>query len=294
MRADAMPRGLPWRRQRGQALVETALAATVLVPLLIGIALVGKLIDLRHATVTAARTLAFECAVRLDECSDASGRAVLTDELRRRLLMRDDREVLADDAAPDRPAAAERRAGWNDRAGRPMLARLSGLQADVRPQRLDGPQGNLANSGAIAARGALTLLNEVAGPPRFGLRTWDGLQSAQVRLDLTATDLAGSRNGATGNDAGAGLPLRMQGRTAILADGWAASGPEGSDGTSVRERVEAGWRLGAAEAGIDAGYAAVRGLLATMHALGLEPAADASRYHRVDVDVVPADRRPAQ
>ena len=97
--------------QRGQALAETLVASLALLPLLVAVAAIGKLLDARHTTIAASRTAAFECTVRTDECARASGRDTIRDEVRRRHFMRDDREVLTADSAPDRPLPSERLTG---------------------------------------------------------------------------------------------------------------------------------------------------------------------------------------
>ena len=71
----------------------------------------------------------------------------------------------------------------------------------------------------------------------------------------------------------------------------AGLGPYGGDARSVQTRVERGRKiLDAYEATVDARYLPTRGFITLMGAIGLEPAADAFRYHDADVDIVPRDR----
>ena len=267
-------------RQGGQALVETVVVAIAMLPLLVGVAFIGKLLDARQATIAASRAAAFECTARPAECADSGARAALAGQMRRRLFGRAE------------PAAVEAnnpgngrwgRVGWTDRGGRALLADPDTVSLDLAPQRLDAPRSHLAASNARIAQGAVHLLDDVAGPARFGLHTWDGLYAARTGMQLRTTEL------------GAALPggvLRLNARTVVLADAWTASGPhDGAD--SVRARVEAGWKIGPLEPVWDAGYAGARALMLTMGALRLEPAATAYRHHHIDMDVVPADRRPS-
>lgn len=268
--------------QYGQALVETLVACLAMIPLLIGITAIGKLLDVRHSTIAASRTAAFECTVRIVECSDPDGRATIQDEIRRRHFLRDDREVLSADAAPERVPATERVLGWTDRSALPLMDRLDSVQTRVSRQRLDAPASHLRSNQARIATAGVRLLDEIAGPARFNLQTWDGLQVAEVLAPVSTSDIA------------VRTPLRLRARTAVLVDGWGASGPEGTDAASVRTRVSAGQSPPALEPIADVGYATVRVLMQAMRLLQLEPAAGAYRHRWIDMDVVPADRRPEQ
>lgn len=273
------------RAERGQALVETLVVGLAMVPLLVGVAVIGKLLDARQAAIAASRAVAFECTVRPRECSNPGDRIDLAGQMQRRLFARDEQAAslaATGNAGAASAATAWGRIGWTDRAGRPMLSRAADAQVSVAPQRLDAPRSHLRSSNARIAQGGLRLLDDVAGPGRFGLQTWDGLQAARVGLRLRVADLDASLPGGS---------LRLGAKTAILTDAWTASGPEGG-ADSVRERVEAGWRIDALEPVWDTGYAGARALMLTMHAFGLEPAAGDYRHHWIDMDVVPADRRP--
>lgn len=265
-------------RQSGQALVETVVVAIAMLPLLVGVALVGKVLDARQATIVASRAAAFECTVRPAECADPSMRAALAGQMRQRLFGRNE-PAAVEASVPDNGHWG--RAGWTDRGGRALLADPRTLSLEVAPQRLDAPRSHLAASNAHIAQGAVHLLDDVAGPARFGLHTWDGLYAARTGMQLRTTELGAALPGGT---------LRLNARTVVLADAWTASGPQdGAD--SVRARVEAGWKIGPLEPVWDAGYAGARALMLTMGALRLEPAASAYRHHHVDMDIVPADRR---
>lgn len=272
--------------QRGQALVETIVIGAAMLPLLIGVAVIGKLLDMRQATIAASRHVAFECVADPVACNDADRRARLSEQARRRLFLRDQRGPVATDAAAGSLPGERLRVGWVDLAGRPMAGGPAAIDVDLTSQRLDAPRSHLDGSRASIARNGVQLLDRMAGPAKFGLETWGGLQVAQVQLRADASAL---------QPAAGALPglrdLRLRARTAVLTDAWTASGPEGG-ADSVRQRVDQGWRIDALEPVWDAGYLGARGLMMTAHALGLEPAAGRYRHHRVDMDVVPADRRP--
>lgn len=284
-------------RQRGQALIETLVASLALLALLVGIVAIGKLLDVRHASIAAARSLAFECAVRPAEC--ARNDAALTDEVRRRHFMRDDGEILSTGIASASLLLLDGRPGWTDRAGRPLLERLESVSADTPLQRLNAPRSNMPSQAGIALpRGVTGLLLDVAGPSRFGLALDGGLHAAQVRARVASPDLQ-ARFQLHGDPVRAlsGVPpaLQFSARTAILVDGWAASGPDGGRADGVRARVAAGARLPGpvpAEVAFDAGYAGVRVLMRAADLLAFEPRADQFDARGLRVDVVPVDRRP--
>lgn len=274
------------RAVAGQALVETVVGAIVLVPLVLLVVWLGKVHSVRQATIAASRTVAFECAVRPDACADTGGHAGLADEIRRRAFGRIDASILSAERMPADAAAAERNPLWTDRAGRPLLERFADVGVRVDRPRFDAGE-SLAHSraGGIVADAA-TMLADQAGPGRFGLAIAEGLVDARIQVNLsasrTATDFRSQLDS---------IPLRIHARTAVLTDAWNASGPYGDDPHSVESRVERGRQLLAAyDASIDARYLLTRGFIGLMGAIGLEPAADAFRYHDADVDVVPPDR----
>lgn len=270
-------------RQRGQALVETLVAALVLVPLALLAVLLGKFQSMQQATIAASRTLAFECTVRPRACADAGSHATLADEVRRRHFGRIDREILSDDVLDDLAPAGERNALWADRRGQALLERF----ADVGVA-LSSPSFDAGRSTAIgrASGGAAALLDRLAGPARFGLTMTAGLVDARVQVRVSPSE-AGNEQFARLDS----LPLAMQARTAVLTDGWQASGPYGSDDHRVEARVVRASRLDPVhEAQIAVGYRLTRWALELMDLAGLEPTASSFEPHHVDADRVPADR----
>lgn len=270
-------------RQRGQALVEALVAALVLVPLALLVVLLGKFQSLQQATIAASRTLAFECTVRPQACSDAGAHAALADEVRSRHYGRLDREILSSDVIGDPAPPNERNPLWVDRRGRPLLERF----ADVGVA-LSSPSFDAGRATAIgrATSGAQALLDNVAGPSRFGLSLRGGLAEARVQALVSPSESGNTRLARLDS-----LPLAMQARTAVLTDAWQASGPYGSEAHRVEARVAQGSRLDAVlEARLALGYQLTHWTLALQEVAGVEPSASAFRPYYVDVDRVPPDR----
>ncbi len=269
--------------QRGQALVEALVAAVVLVPLSLLVVLLGKFQSMQQATIAASRTLAFECSVRPDDCSDAAARVALAEDVRRRHFGRLDREILTADVLDDRAPASERNALWTDRRTRPLLERYADVGIAVTPSRFDAPRSTAVGR---ASGNAGVLLDRLAGPSRFGLSIDGGLATSEVRLRVSPSQAGNERLGRLDS-----LPLLMQARTALVTDAWNASGPYGNAAHTVQSRVEAGQRVDPVhETAFRTGYQLTLWSMQAMHAAGLEPRASAFRPHQTDVDLVPADR----
>lgn len=279
-----------FNRMRGQALVETLVVAIALVPLAVLVVLLGKYQTIQSATVAASRSLAFDCAARPQQCTDAAASAWLVESLRVRHFTRPDRALLSG----ERVAAdgIDRHPLWQDRAGRPLLERLADVGGTVSTQHFGAGVGTATGRAASAdlsgiggATAAVQVLDQLAGPARFGLAIDGGLLDARVQVAVAPSHAANV--GFARLDP---LAVPMRARTAILTDAWQASGPQGG-AASVAERVDAGARLDALrEARLTLGYQLTRWAIDLMGALGLEPSAPDFRYHEADPDAVPADR----
>ncbi|MFM1987645.1 MAG: hypothetical protein RJA99_602 [Pseudomonadota bacterium] len=273
------------RSASGQALTELLVALVALVPLLFGVVWLGKVIDARHATIAAARALAFECTVRIEACASADAHPELAAETRRRFFSDPRFGLRTDDAAEGAVTRADRHPFWTDRRGAPLLERYEDVSVAVRELRFDSPLSFAGGQGSAMVPGALRLLSELGGPGRFGLALDGGLVEAQVRATLSRSRPA---DGWTARLLS--MPLTIQARLAVLTDAWNASGPYGDAPDTVETRVEAGARVPAADPLIEAGWLGARALLGTASLLRLEPAADALRWREIDVDLVPPDR----
>ncbi len=274
------------RSQRGQALIEALVAGLVLVPLMLLVILLGKVQSMQQATIGAARALAFECTVRPDDCADPAARAVLAEDVRRRHFGRIDREIFSNDVLAADAPAAERHPLWTDRRARALLERPTDVTISVHRSAFDAGRNTAVGR---AAGDAAAVLDQLAGPGRFGLSLGDGLFVTDVAVDVSP--------GQAGNEALSrldSLPLRLQERTAILTDAWNASGPYGSDEHTVQSRVQRGQRVDVVhETAFRAGYQLTLWALRLMDLAGLEPKASSFRPHETDVDRVPGDRIPA-
>lgn len=269
--------------QCGQALVEALVAALTLVPLALLVVLLGKFQSMQQATIAASRTLAFECTVRPDDCSDASARAALAEDVRRRHFGRIDREILTGDVLGDTASAEERNALWVDRRGRALLERYADVAVSVAPERFDAGRSTAIGR---AAGDTAALLDRLAGPSRFGLTIDGGFAVSDVQVRVSPSEAGNER--LTRLDS---LPLLMRARTALITDAWNASGPYGSASHTVQSRVGAGQRVDPVhEAAFRVGYQLTLWSMQLMDFAGLEPSASAFRPHQTDVDRIPADR----
>ncbi|MGD9946727.1 MAG: hypothetical protein AB7F71_20305 [Burkholderiaceae bacterium] len=272
------------RRQRGQALIEALVAMIVLVPLAVLLVLLGKFQSMQQATILASRTLAFECTVRIERCSDPHALAVLVDELRVRHFGRIDREILSEDRVSDPAADGERNPLWSEHGGRPLLERFADVGGATSPQRFDA--GLSVALGRAAVADPSNLLGSLAGPSRFGLDVEAGMIDARIQVSVSP-----SRSGNQSLSKLGSLPLTMRARTVVLTDAWNASLPYGGQPHTVEQRVEAGRRLdGVRETAIGLGYQLSLWTIDLMSLIGLEPAADGFQPYAIDVDRIPIDR----
>jgi hypothetical protein len=274
-------------RCRGQTLVELLVAMIAIVPLYFGVAWLGKVLDARQATIAAARSLAFECTVRIVPCSAADSHPALAGEVRRRFFGAHDLGLRSDDDARVGGGTNDGNRFWVERDGRPMLERYEDVSVAVARVRFDSPFAFAGGQGERAFPGAVRMLSELAGPGRFGLDLEAGLVDARVEVRLSRSRAADGWVTRL-----ASMPLTLRAHLTILTDAWNASGPYGAAPDSVETRVEAGSGVPGLELALGAGWLPVRGLLATADALGFESRAGALRWHEIDVDLVPPDRLP--
>ncbi len=296
----------------GQALVETLVLSLALLPLLFAVPLLAKYQDIRHATIAASRTAAFDCTVRFEDCRNPSSLEALSGELRRRHFARHDRDLLTRDGIDDGAPADQRNRFWVDRRGIPLLDRFADASVRLDESESDAVRG--ATSRAGTTPGGTAALAGPAGPGGFGLEVAGGMISARVRARVS--------NGWTVSawlQRPEGLSLSLTGKTAVMVDAWNASSATGASPRSVASRVELGRRLpslgdgaawissataaapdaalggldgAGAEEAIDLLYAPIRMLITGPLLAPVEPRGRLFRYHEVDVDLVPEDRVP--
>ena len=273
------------RDLRGQALIELAVALIALVPLFLGISWLGRVIDLRQATIAAARQAAFECTVRVAQCATSGQSGDIEGEVRRRVFGAPGYSPLSGEQASGRvsPEATDRL--WVDRLGQPLLERFEDVTVEIAPVRFNTPFAFAAGQGDRAFPGAVRVLSDLAGPGRFGLPLDEGLLEARVQVEMT-------RSGSvwTWMRQLTSMPLTLTARLTLLTDAWSASGPRGPAADSVEARVAAGAAVPVVEPALRAAWMPVRALIATASAVGLESAAQGWQPWSIDVDRVPADR----
>jgi hypothetical protein len=190
------------RRQRGQAIVEFLVATAVLLPLVAGVVLVGRLQDLRAATLQSARYAAFGGALAGTSSAD------LQSEVRARFFTDPDRLLRAADRR-DVPSGTNPH--WTDVARAASMIRTPG---DVTVQL-----SNARPPGA-AARAMTAATDGVDRVARLTGRSLDlerrGYFSAAV--DVRIADLPSLTTlGVT--------PLALQARAQVLGDDWSSAGP---------------------------------------------------------------------
>jgi hypothetical protein len=190
------------RRQRGQALVEFLVATAALLPLVAGVVLVGRLQDLRAATLQSARYAAFGGALA------GTSSAGLQSEVRARFFTNPDHVVRAADR---RATPAGTNPHWTDVARAVPMIRAP---ADVAVQL-----SNARPPGA-AARAMTAATASVDSVARLTGRSLDlehrGYFSAAV--DVRIADLPSL--------AALGVaPLALQARAHVLGDDWSSAGP---------------------------------------------------------------------
>lgn len=184
-------------RQRGQSTVEFVVLALALVPLVLIVPLLGKYMDIAQVTAVASRYAAFESTV---SHSGALGGwksdVLLAQEVRRRFFSNSDAPVKTGDAAGD--FNAHRNPLWFDHRGDPLLPVFA------------------ANIGVEATHKSIAQPFGALYAKALGL-SQDNLVTGRVTVDIA--NIAGLAQ----FDA---LNLSATRSTAVLADPWAASGPQ--------------------------------------------------------------------
>ena len=273
--------------QRGQALIETLVFAFVAVVLLIGVLAVGRLQAIQASAVGAARAYAFECRFEPVECDHPHRAARLSEAIRSRHFSGiPPQNAQGVGRTANHDTAEETDRFWVNTDRTPMVRARSSIEFSSRSQPLDAG-ANVAASAERAAAAASSFQLPV-GPQQFGLDARQGLRVSAVEVPV-ALALWPSQKG---SESGV-LSIRLKARLAIVGNEWNASQSVGETPDSVQSRVERGSRLDPfREAALDAGYLVTRGMLRVADAVGLEPGAGNLTAHRLDISIVPGDRRP--
>lgn len=250
VRDPATPRGARRRsaprgaRCGGQATLETLIAsAFVLVPLFIMVSLLGKLIDVRHSAIQAARYESWEYTVWYsDERQRPDGftrvvpvkdLARLRNETRKRFFSRTD--LVLQDADGRGWSRRERRPLWTDHAGRSLYGQSVPVDRHVVEGPDDPPGSGLAGGVVQAINGAMRVIRVVFRAMSrimgwFGIRAGftvtnpEGYFASAVEVPVRISPVP---FGLTPADArGNPFPtrLRFTAGAGVLSDGWNAGG----------------------------------------------------------------------
>lgn len=209
--------------QRGQSLVEVAIACIVLVPLFIGVGLLGQYIHLRQQTQAAARAAAWDATVSPSIVNGAGGlpaRATTQDRMRALQFGRAD-ATLQNITAP---------ATLRD----PMLTTFAGREL-VQAQNVTLRTYTNGKSPALSEKilGPLGKATKAIGLGAFPPDN-NGLITAEVHV--VPDHIVGSDGRSlTFLDPLDTMDLDFHGRTVLLADAWNANGSgENANGTPTR------------------------------------------------------------
>jgi hypothetical protein len=190
------------RRLRGQALVELLVASAALVPLVVGIVLVGRLQDVRTAVVQSARYAAFGQA--LGEASTAD----VQSEVRARFFGHPEHAPRAADRRDDRAGANPH---WVD-VLRPVP--MIREPADVTVRLANRPPPGAAARAMSSTVAGVDRITALTGGT-FGLER-RGYVGAEVDVRLAALPSLARREA---------RPLSLHARAAVLGRDWSAAGP---------------------------------------------------------------------
>ena len=284
-RAVNRPRGV--RFQSGQALTETLIFALVAVGVLFGTLLIGRLHAVQASAIGAARAHAFECRLETAGCDDPARSAQRVATIRARHFSGANQTVSSvGSGGTGMPPHTAAHPFWTNPDGSRMVTSLESVSVSAANLSLNA--GINVAAAAERTQGMPSVVPLASLAERFGLDAAAGFRASSVTVPVHAS-LSGA--GPTSN--AAPLALQIRARLAIVGNDWNASQSVGPASDSVQSRVERGARLDAfREASLDAGYAIPRALLRAADAIGIEPGASALASHRLDMTVVPQDRRP--
>jgi len=272
-------------RHSGQALIETVIFAMAAVALLFGVLLIGRLHALQATATGAARALAFECRLDSAGCDDPARADRLAVALRYRHFGWLDGDSASQATSPTLGQSNRPHPFWTNPDGSRMVESLESISLVSARRPLDA--GVKVAASTLPGFDVPGLSALTAGPQRFGLDPSAGLRASQIEVPVRVSLSASPATTGAGP-----LALRLRARLAVLGDEWNASQSLGTEENSVAARVERGSRLDPfREAALDAGYALTRGMLRVADSVGLEPGGSALSSPRLDVTVIPQDRR---
>ncbi|MET0984434.1 MAG: hypothetical protein ABW034_03400 [Steroidobacteraceae bacterium] len=227
----------PFGRQRGNAIAEAIVAMLALSPLLVGIPLLGKQLDIKHKTYDATRYAVWERTVWSDQGSNRKSADDITLEARDRALGNPTSGVLTvselrSDGISENPL-------WVDREQRrllnysdntlPLTANLTSAREPVRVGVALVPT-MAYEGGTIAAAARLVQLEPLGMTDRAFARTNIRLE-VRPKLAQIASRAPSLRREAPRTNAQP--PLIHEAAGAVLSDSWSAR-----DEANLRSRVD--------------------------------------------------------
>lgn len=212
------------RSQRGQSLVEMAIACIVLVPLFIGVMLLGQYIHLRQQTQAAARAAAWDAAVSPSIVNTVGGLPSQGGEQDRMRALQF-----------GKPGATLANITAVTRLQDPMLTTFAGRDLVLARNVTLGTYTNSTSPGVMEA--TLAPLNKLARAVHLGAFPPDGYGLITAEVHAKPEHLTDGSGGALKFlDPLDTMDLDFYGRTVLLADAWNADGP-GEDGNGVATNV---------------------------------------------------------
>lgn len=211
--------------QRGSALVETTVLMGVLIPLVFGVVMIGKLIDLKQTSEQAGRYAAWEATVYPQDSIGGNRPAALSE----RFFARQDNAI----------SSRSREAGSNALWGESTTRTDSGWAARTGIAIDESSTDSAYDRHGVGSSTVAMQVGEVAGKSGTvldGLRgnSWglenESLVRASVGVQLKSNDWLQPNEG--GGCAGSGNFACLQSQSVILADGWSSSNDE-----QARQRV---------------------------------------------------------
>jgi hypothetical protein len=256
------------QRQKGQSLTEFVIVCIILVPLFVLVPLLGKYIDMNHATIKASRYVAWERAVgRGDGENSAPNLGEVARETRRRYFSNETLAIKTRDGSED-GSAADKNPLWVHGQNKPLLKSFD----DVKVGLVEGVVPPISQEPISAA-----LISRFAR--NFNLRS-TGVFTATVQADVGKGD---AQNSGFQNLRSA-IPLTFNARTAIIGDVWAAR-----DKSQVATNVRGGKFI----TNSNVPQSPIVNDITATALLGLylfEPAVRNFQVQRVVPDIVPANR----
>jgi|APCry1669188910_1035180.scaffolds.fasta_scaffold06438_5 hypothetical protein len=219
--------------QNGQAMLEFMIAMLVLAPIFFMIPILGKYIDIKMATVSAARYEAWERTVAYPTNTNWGQHTKTQAVLRQEVV----------DNFYTQPQAQKQ---WNDNKAKALLLPFNPNATATTSNSSDSSLAVASNAGLTALLAGLTAVNTVGnlgGGAKFDPNR-SALFVAKVKViggpmpDLSLGVMGNTANPTTGNISfgDAAGSVAGYGTSVILADAWGASGSDNGNG-SVKTQV---------------------------------------------------------